>query len=249
MKKKKLVVVSVISVALLSITLLLMGSTQRVRSPAELEEQYDFYMANAGHMDRKESFAMLADIFSDIAKSDSARKSEYAALLKRMICCEFNEDEIYEIAQNYAEYSEYLSDNDGVRGMRDIRVSDNGSLVIDYAGMTSYKVRDLELNETIYVENPKGEPGAVPIDVTNDLEKYCKVLVIYAPGITTISEAFSAKYPVDKVHQIDGSKYKVRVVAGGCSTGYIYISSSEPWDIANGLYKIDEKKPLGSIEL
>lgn len=249
MKKKRLFVVLIISVVLLSTTLLLMGAIRKVKSPSELAEEYDFYMANAGYMDNKESFAMLADIYRNIAKSDSARKTEYAALLQRMIGCEFNEDKIYEIAQNYAEYSEYLSDNDGIRGMRDIRVSDNGRLVIDYAGMSSYKVRDVEPNEMIYVENPTGGFGAIQIDVTNDLEKYCKVLVVYAPGISTISKSFSEKYPVDKVHQIDGSKYKVRVVSGGCSTGYIYISSSEPWDLANGLYEIDELNPFGSIVL
>lgn len=234
-KKRRIIVISMISATLLSITFLLMGAAPQAKSPSKLATEYSSLKAEMANLSEQEITKAYADIFDNIAKGSNSKKAEYAGLLRSITNCDFSDDEVFEVARNFSDALEY--DDFGIRG---IRVSNSGRLIVDYLDIGAYRVRNVQSNEKMYM-------GERLVDVDDGtMGTYYMLLELYE---VSKNEEFFEQYSLWDVHQITGTNLKIKITPNN-SHGYnIYIGSNEPLNIAEVDFTNLRAKPLGSIEL
>lgn len=195
--KKSVIYALVAAVLLISFSI---GVYAKIKNDTieSLEKEYIHLQEIDEQMTENESALEYSKLFAKISDGNKAWKSEYANLVRNITndSLEFDDDAVFEIAGDLAEYYRNMSegnDDFGIHGIKIIKSDLNElSLVIDYIDVRAYSVRLMESDEPDY-------SSEFPSEYDGSLGKY-RVEIMFYDSLP--SRKFVDQYPISDVHEL-----------------------------------------------
>ncbi len=244
---KKVIVFSAIVVAVLSVSLVLMGAGTKSELINQVEREYEALetrvenMGTASAGEQTEIMKSYADLLRKIVNGDKSQKAEYAKLVRDITknTVEFNDDDVFDVAKRMADYTQYVADGNDDVGVQGISIAADGTPMIDYIGVRGYSVRTMQSNDQEYA-------GEKMVDYDGSLGA-CRTEITFYDA--KASDKFIGQYPLWQVNQIAGTNLKMKAVYNFSHGLVIYIGSDAPLNIVEKSFTNLTDRPMDSVNL
>lgn len=208
---------------------------------AEFEEFKDqsASSANMSNEDRAQKFALLCE---KIADGNPDQASKYAELFREMIgnAVEFEDSEVFDLAENYASVFTWLADGNEDYGIQSIAIAKDNqgqkALQIEYIDVRGYRIKPLTADDMEY----QGD-HLIPYD--GSLGQYRLEVTFFD---TYASDELVTNYPLWEVHAFSGETIKFKCCTTPDHGFVIYIGSDRPFTISEEI-SLDLIYPMDRI--